>query len=349
MFLTAIVFILILGLLIFVHEAGHFLAARAAGIKVEEFAFGFPPRLWSVVRGGTRYALNLLPLGGYVKLLGEDGQSDDPRSFGRQKARVRLAIIVAGVGMNLVLAVVALWIGFMIGMVPVVSDPVTLGGVQAPQVMITYVANGSPAAGASLTPGDILTDFTTPEAVRDFTTRQAGQTIQLHIIHHGDRVTKSVTLASGTDSPLGIGLVQLTKVKLDPIQALGAATLETGKTVQATFTFLAKFFVRLFTTGQVAEGVSGPVGIFSVTGQAVALGFSYVLQLLAILSVNLALLNILPFPALDGGRALFVGLEGITRRKVVRDEIEATIHAVGFVLLLILVALVTYRDILNLR
>ena len=349
MFVSILAFIFILGLLIFVHEWGHYIGARLANIKVEEFAFGFPPRIFSWKRGETVYAINALPLGGYVRLLGEDGGSSDERSFGKQKARTRLAVIVAGVVMNLVLAVVALSIGFMVGMVPVVSDSADLGGVQQAQVMITGVSENSAAAGAELMSGDILTGFSSPEAVRTFTTERAGQSVDLTIERDGEVLIKSVTLGTDASAPLGVGLTQLTKVRLAPIPAIGAAVVETGKTVVATFDFLGDFFKKLFTTGEVAEGVSGPVGIFSVTSQAVTLGASYVLQLLAILSINLALLNILPFPALDGGRALFVALEGVVRRRVVRQEIEATIHAVGFVLLLVLVAIITYRDIISLR
>lgn len=349
MFLSILAFVLILGLLIFVHEWGHYIGARLANIKVEEFAFGFPPRLFSWKRGETTYAINALPLGGYVRLLGEDGGSDDQRSFGKQKARIRLAVIVAGVLMNLVLAVVALSIGFLVGMVPVVSDPADLGGTHEAQVMITGVSENSAAATAELASGDILIGFTSPEAVREFTLERAGQPVELTILRDGETVVKTVTLGMDSAAPLGVGLAQLTKVRLAPLPAIGAAVVETGKTIGATFEFLGGFFKQLFTTGEVAEGVSGPVGIYTVTSQAVTLGASYVLQLLAILSVNLALLNILPFPALDGGRALFIVLEGIVRRRVVRQEIEATIHAIGFVLLLILVAIITYRDIVSLR
>lgn len=349
MAVSIIVFIIVLGLLIFVHEWGHFIVARLSGIKVEEFAFGFPPRLFSWKRGETRYAINLFPIGGYVKLLGEDGGSQDPRSFGQQKVRTRLGVIVAGVVMNLVLAVVALWLGFIIGMVPVVSSPEDLGGTQSAQVLINYVADGSAASAAEFKSGDILTGFSTPESVREFTTSRGGETVQFSVLRNGETLEKNVQLSADTETPLGVGLVQLTKVKLPVIPAFGAAVTETGKTIAATVDFLGSFFKRLFTTGEVAEGVSGPVGIFSATAQATALGFTYILQIIAILSINLALLNILPFPALDGGRGLFVVLEGIVRRKVVREEIEGVIHAVGFLLLLLLVAVITYRDILNLR
>ena len=348
MLLTIIVFIFILGLLIFVHEGGHFLAARAANIKVEEFAFGFPPRLISRKRGETEYALNLLPIGGYVRLLGEDGQSSDPRAFNRQSVAKRLAVVVAGVGMNLVLAVIVFWIGFMIGMVPVVSEPAQLGGVEAPQLFVTGVVPGSSAASIGLEQFDVILGYRNGDELRAFTTGHAGQPVEIQILRDGAELTKQVTLGSDASAPLGVYTQQVTKVKLGVFPALRAAIIETGKTIGATFHFLADFFQGLIRHGQVAEGVTGPIGIFQITAQTVQLGFSYILQLLGILSVNLALLNILPIPALDGGRGLFIALEGVVRRRVIREEIESVIHAIGFVLLLALIALITYRDIIRL-
>lgn len=348
MLVTILVFLVILGLLIFVHEWGHFLVARAAGIKVEEFAFGFPPRLLAWKRGETEYALNLLPIGGYVRLLGEDGKSSDPRAFNRQSVLKRLAVVIAGVGMNLVLAVVVFWIGFMVGMVPVVSQPSELGGSQAPQLFVTGVVSNSAAAANDLRPFDLIQGFGSGDDLRTYTKDHVGQAISLTILRNGQEIRKEVTLGLDAAAPLGVYTQQVTKVKLGFFGAGRAALIETAKTVVATFHFLADFFTKLVGHGQVAEGVTGPVGIFRITGQTVQLGFTYVLQLLGILSVNLALLNILPIPALDGGRGLFVVLEGIVRRKVVRDEIEGTIHAIGFILLLALIALITYRDIVRL-
>ena len=348
MLLTIIVFIVILGLLIFVHEWGHFLVARLVGIKVEEFAFGFPPRVLAWKRGETEYALNLFPIGGYVRLLGEDGKSSDPRAFNRQSVLKRLGVVVAGVAMNLVLAVLVFWVGFTIGMVPVVSQPAALGGTQTPQLFVVGVVHNSAAAQIGLLEFDIIQGFGSSDELRTYTKSHTGETVPLTIIRNGEEVTKQVSLGTDESGPLGVYTQQVTKVQLPFFQAGRAAVIETGKTVVATFHFLGDFFKNLIGHGQIAEGVTGPVGIFRITGQTVQLGFTYVLQLLGILSVNLALLNILPIPALDGGRGLFVVLEGIIRRKVVREEIEGTIHAIGFILLLALIALITYRDIVHL-
>lgn len=348
MLLSTVVFVLLLVVLVLIHELGHFLAARAAGIRVEEFAFGFPPRLVSFVKNKTRYAINLIPIGGYVKLYGEETKKDSPDAYSAKSVWIRLGVVLAGVVMNLVLAVVAFWIGFQIGMVPVISDPASLGGEQSGQVVITQVDPAGAAAAAGLAPGDQLPDFVSVSSIQEFSRTHQGETVELAYVRDGVPATTSVTLPTGDETPLGVGLFELVEVKLGPLAALRAATIETGKTVVATVDFLGDFFGRLLVKGEVLEGVSGPVGIYSVTDQAVKLGVSYVIQILAILSVNLALLNILPFPALDGGRALFLVIESIARKKVVRDEIEGVIHMVGFVLLLILIALVTYRDILRL-
>lgn len=348
MVLSIFVFILILAILILVHELGHFLAARAAGIRVEEFAFGFPPRILSFVKNKTRYAINLIPIGGYVKLYGEESKKDSPDAYSAKSVWVRLGVVLAGVLMNIVLAVVAFWIGFQIGMVPVVSDPATLGGEQTGQVVITEVDPEGAAATAGLKVGDQLAQFMSVASIQEFSKTHQGETVEVNYIRADSAGTATISLPAGDDTPLGVGLFELVEVKLAPLPALRAATIETWKTIAATFDFLGDFFGRLFTKGEVPEGVSGPVGIYSVTDQAVKLGAAYVIQILAILSVNLALLNILPFPALDGGRALFLVIESIARKKIVRDEIEGVIHMVGFVFLLILIALVTYRDILRL-
>lgn len=345
--LNLVIFLLVLGVLIGIHELGHFVAAKLCGIKVEEFAFGFPPRLWSKQIGETRYALNLLPLGGYVKLLGEDGGSKDPRSFGQQPAWKRLIVILAGVFMNLVLAVLALWIGFMVGMVPIVSNPADLGGAQTSEVLITAVRDGSPAQKAQIEPTDVLIGFVSPDDVKAFTKEHAGETVELKLRHQGEAITRQVTLDTNSETPLGVGLQQITQVKLGFFGAFRAAIIETGRAIQVTGAFIAGLFVKLFSSGQLIEGVSGPVGIYKATGFVVKLGFTYVLQLVAGLSIALALFNVVPIPLLDGGGVLFLLLEKTVKKQKVRENIQVGLQLAGLVILLLLFVLVTYRDIFN--
>lgn len=351
MILTIVIFIAILAVLILFHELGHFLVAKANGVKVKEFAFGFPPRLLSITRGGTRYSINLIPLGGYVSLLGEDENVHEVGSFYTKKIWQKFLIVFTGVVMNFILAIIVLTIGFMIGMTPLVSDPATLGGQKTPQVIIADVTAGSPAQKAGLQKGDILNGFSSAQDLQNFTRSHQNQTVSLGI-QEGDKVTdKQVTLGQG-EGPLGVYVVSITKVKQKFPQALVTATVEVGKSIVVIFSALWMILKSVFTTGKTGEvgaAITGPVGIFNLTGEFVRLGFVYVMQFLAILSINLGIINILPFPALDGGKILFLGLEGIFRRKVVRQEVENIIHTIGFILLIILLLAITFRDILRLR
>lgn len=352
MILTIIVFIIILGLLIFVHEFGHFIVAKICGVKVEEFAFGFPPRLISIKRGETRYSINAIPLGGYVKLLGEEENVNEKGSFHSKKVGIRVAIVVAGVIMNFLLAIILMTIGFSVGMTPLVSDPATMSGSKNSQVMVVYVKPDSPAAKAGIVNGTILDGFNSVTDLQSFTQGHLGQAIQVTTEFNNEVVKKDIQLSPDKESPLGVGIVSITKVKQPVHVALWTSVKESGKIIGALFVFLWDIIRNVFTTGSPgaeAEGVVGPVGLFNFTSQAIKIGWIYVLQLVALLSVNLGLINILPFPALDGGKILFLALEGLFRKKVVRQEIENVIHLVGFGLLIILIIAITYRDVINLK
>jgi len=348
MFLTIVVFIVILGLLIFVHELGHFLVARWCGVKVEEFAFGFPPRIWAIKKGGTVYAINLIPLGGYVKLLGEEDDSTSSDAFGKKKVRARVAIVVAGVVMNFILAIFLMTIGFSIGMTPPVSDPATMSGTKVSKVMVIYVAPDSPAEKIGIVPNTILNGFSSTTDLQTFTKENIGKEVELSIIQEKKVRLVKVTLSENAEAPLGVGIVPITKVKQPVPQAFITSITETGKVIGALFDFLGGLFKSLFTTGKVGEAgenVMGPVGLFNFTAQAIKVGWIYVLQLVILLSINLGIINILPFPALDGGKVLFLVLEGVFRRKVVRQEIENIVHLVGFILLILLLVAITFKDV----
>lgn len=351
MILTILIFIAILVILILIHEFGHFAVAKLSGVKVKEFAFGFPPRLFSVVKGGTRYSLNAIPLGGYVSLLGEDEAVKEKGSYYSAKLWQKIAIVGTGVVMNFLLGILVLAIGFTIGMTPLVSDPAALSGQKVSQVMIVEVVPESPAAKVGLSSGDILDGFSSPTDLQQFTKTHAGQKVQLTIIKNNLKETREVTLGQ-TDAPLGVGVVTITKVKQPFFTALKTATIEVGKSVGAVFAALWLIIRSVFTTGTAGEAgqaVVGPVGIFNFTSEALKIGWIYILQLLAILSINLAIINILPFPALDGGKIFFLALEGIFRKKVVRQEIENLIHTIGFIILILLILAITFRDIIRLH
>jgi len=346
--LTLVVFVVILGLFIFVHEFGHFILAKTAGVKVEEFAFGFPPKLICRKRGETKYCLNLIPFGGYVKMLGEEGGSDSSRSFAKKPTRWRLAIIVAGVVANFLVAGLLFSFGYMVGITPIGLNPAQLGGRQTHQVVVAEVLKDSSAALADIKVGDIIVGFDSVTGFRTFTAAHLGQEASLTISRAGETLTKSVVLSANTEAPLGVGVADAPIVRLGFFRAFSAGFREMVMTTAYVAQLLWDFLVGIFKEGKVSAELSGPVGIFSVTGQAVRMGFGYVVQLAAVLSINLALINILPFPALDGGKAVILFSEGIFRRKLIRQEVENILHTVGFALLILLIMAVTIREILAL-
>lgn len=354
--LIPIIFIVVLSLLILIHEFGHFITAKLSGIKVEEFALGFPPRVYSIKRGETNYSINLIPIGGYVKMLGEDGESQDPRAFSSQSVLKRLGVVVAGVVMNIILAIVLITIGFSIGMSPLQSSPKDLGGSEKNLILITEIIKDSPAQNAGLKAGDKVISVTdgagenqikSVKDLQNITKKDAGQTVDLRVTRDNqDRIIK-VNLGTGK-ATLGVGLVQDTSVKLPFIKAVKAAFIETGKSIVAIVMFVVALIAGLFRgSDNIGSQVGGPVAVYSFTSEAVKLGISYVIQLSALLSINLAIINILPIPALDGGRGLFILLEGIFGKKVIKANTEGIIHAIGFGLLIILLAVITVHDILR--
>lgn len=358
MFLTIIIFIIILGLLIFVHELGHFLLAKRSGVKVEEFGFGFPPRLWSVKKGETRYSLNVIPLGGFIKILGEEGEEkDNPRSFASQKAGGRLAILAAGVAMNFLLAMFLLSLGYFIGLPQAVEDNEK---VVSAKVQISLVAPASPARQAGLQIGDEILSlrrgqeevrniFLTSQ-VQDFVSRNQGEKIVLEIRRGAQILIREIVPRPAPppeEGPLGIGLVRTALVAYPWYAALWQGTLSTFQLTWLTAVSLV-FLVRdLFVAGRFAGEVYGPVGIFSLTSQATQMGFIYLLQLAALLSLNLGIINALPFPALDGSRILFLLIEKIKGSPVSR-RIEKAVHSAGFAFLILLMIAVTFKDVARL-
>jgi regulator of sigma E protease len=358
MLITLVVFIFILGLLIFVHELGHFIAAKRSGIKVEEFAFGFPPRLFAVKRGETEYALNLLPFGGYVRMLGENdndptAEKKNHRSYAYQSPWVRVKVVVAGVLMNAVLAWLLITIGFWIGMPPVVTAPndIPRANVQT-SVVVAGIMPDSAADKMGLKPGDQIISINnqpmaSQDAVSKTTTALKGQQVTVQISRNEEMQSLSGTLNSEVP-PLGVQLADDSVVTLPFWWAPIYAIWETIKAAGAIFVGVMGFFKTLFSQFRVPAEAAGPVGIFYITRSVLDLGFGALLNFVAILSINLGVVNILPVPALDGGRLLFIILEKLNKgKKVVSARIENTAHAIGFILLILLILTITYHDVLR--
>lgn len=348
--MTILIFIIILAVLVLIHEIGHFITAKKNGLTVEEFGFGFPPRIWSVKKGETIYSINLLPLGGFVKILGEnDGETDNPKSFASKSAGARGLITASGVVMNFVLGALILIIGFYIGL-PQVLDKENESLAKNVQIKIVAINRNSPAEYANLKLGDSIENFEEIPILQDFINKNKGKEISLKI-KRGENYLEIKTVPRANppegEGALGVALAKTGIVSYPWHQSIW---LGVKSAFVVTWEIIKGFFElvkNLLFSGKIPQEVTGPVGIAVLAGQAVNLGFIYLLQLTALISLNLAVLNLVPFPALDGGRLLFLAIEKIKGSRV-NPKIENAIHSVGIILLLILVALITYRDILKL-
>lgn len=326
-------------LLIVAHELGHFLAAKAFRLFVHEFGVGFPPRLWARKAGETEYSLNALPLGGFVRIAGEDDDGDGSVPRGRllsaQSPWKRCVVIAAGVTVNAVLAWVLLTAVFAVG---------------TPRVLVaTAVEEGSPAAVAGLQAEDLILGYGSAADFAAAARESAGQPFAFDIQRGAEKRSLEATPrtpSDGNQGALGVGLVE---GGIEPVAAWKApweGLKATGELIVATVMGFVDLLARLF-TGNVPGDVVGPVGIVTTAGQVSTIGAIYLVQMLAIISVNLAVLNLLPIPALDGGRLYLTVVEGIAKRKVPR-WIEIRMNAVSFVLLIGLMLLLTARDVLRL-
>jgi regulator of sigma E protease len=348
---SILIFLLVLSILVIVHEFGHFWVARKNGIWVEEFGFGLPPRIWGKKIGETLYSINLLPFGGFVKLHGEltddpsanSGQAlDKKRAFIYKSKKAKTAVIVAGVIMNFLLAIVAFAVVYSFSGVPRETE----------RVKVLDVVTGSPAQTAGLMQGDVISKVGALEVKKttDFIAlveAQKGKKVKVTL-----ESGKELTLSPRKNPPAGEGplgvLISTTETYFPPVWQrpfVGAyygfkEAIFWGKAVLSGFYGI---FADLF-RGQAPSDVSGPVGIFAVTSEAAKTGILSLINLLGIISVNLAILNIIPFPALDGGRLLFILIEGIIGRKVL-PKIEAAIHTAGMIVLLALILAITIKDI----
>ncbi|MCX6784570.1 MAG: RIP metalloprotease RseP [Candidatus Komeilibacteria bacterium] len=350
---TIVAFLILLGILVLVHEVGHFQVARRLKIGVEEFGLGFPPRLASKIKDGIVYSLNWVPLGGFVKIKGENGDLiTEPDSFSIQPFWKKFLVLVAGVAMNIVLGWFLLSIGLIIGL-PGVVDQSVAGKAIDSQIQITQVLPKSAAATAGLHLGDIIKNidgqtFKTPEGYVQYIQSHSDKVFTLEIERKNQKQeirAQAQTVPGQTNKILGVNLAQTGLIKYSWWRAPWEALKLTGFIVAQIFISLAKLIGGLVTGHGTAASLSGPVGVAVMTGQMVDLGFRYLLQFAALLSLNLAVINILPIPALDGGRILFIIIEKI-RRKPNRASLENAFHQTGFALLLILVALITYKDLL---
>jgi regulator of sigma E protease len=379
------VVLLILGLLLFIglvvlHEFGHFLAARRNGVEVEEFGIGFPPRAWKrKTKKGFIFSLNWLPIGGFVKLKGENDAATAPGSFGAAPFKTKTKIMLAGVGMNLLAAFVIFTALAWIGMPQLIDNQFSVKSdtkIAHREVLVGYVESGSPAAKAGLLARDQLLNIQGPNisyynktgqqilfseygpaepinsaAEVPVLTRQfPGQKIHITYKRNGKVATATATLrtvqqAKKTGAYLGLAPAELSRTRATwsaPVQAGGLIVQFTQATFKGLGTALSALFHGDTTTA--SEQVSGPVGIVVVLHDGSLLGYEFVLLIIGLISLSLAIMNVLPIPALDGGRFYVLLLSRIFGKKLSKDMEERIVGA-SFVFLLLLIALITVVDV----
>lgn len=343
MILTIVVFVMIIGFLVIAHEMGHFATARLFGVRILEFGIGFPPRLFAIKRGGTDYSVNALPLGGFVKMAGEE----DPKEEGSLAGKgflPRFCVLVAGAGMNALLPVLLLSASLM------VPQNVVVG-----QVQVKEVAAGSPADKAGIQAGDVILRVNDRRIENNFDLLydlqlNTGSEVTMQI--RRDRFTQEeVRLVPRWNPPEGQGAVGVTITMANAYTETRAypiwQALPMGAQKAADMLALGKNEIEGWFIRGVAPPLAGPVGIAQMTGEVVKVGLPPVLEWTALISMNFAIVNLFPLPALDGGRIAFLLIEAIRRGKRVPPEKEGLVHLVGFALLILLSVIITYQDILR--
>lgn len=364
--MSVIIFIIILAVLVLVHEFGHFIVAKKSGIRVDEFGLGFPPKIWSKRWRGTLYTLNSIPFGGFVKIFGEDSHSEEIKtkedrdsSFVYKPKWIQGAVLAAGVTMNILFAWLVISLTFIIG-VPAPSDYGGFGKVKDSHLVVVSVLADSPASVAGLIPGDHILSisngdkFISGESLNadSMTNLIRSSKGNLNLIYKRGELEKKISIEPvlkivGDSKAIGIGMDEVGVLKLPfylaPLEGARTTWLLAKNTTIGLFDFL----IGIFQLKSDLSQVSGPVGIAKVVGQARQLGFVYLLTLTALISINLALVNLLPFPALDGGRLILVAIEAIIRRPIHPKFVKWT-NTVGFAFLIILMLVVTTHDIIKL-
>jgi len=343
-FLTVLAFLGVLAIVIVAHELGHFTTAKLCGVKVEEFGIGYPPRIFGFKRGETTYSLNIIPLGGFTKMAGEEDPEVE-RSLASKSIGKRLLVLSAGSLMNAILPFLLLIIALM------VPHSVYVG-----TVTVTEVAFGSPAEAAGILAGDVIL---TAEGHTVNNTNDLSRYIQLNLggnldltVQHLDGTTEDVSLSPRWRPPedegaIGVGITNEGLVEETHSEPFWRAIpMGIGQTFD-TMVLFKNAILSMFIGESDVGGVAGPVGIAQITGEVAKAGISPLLEWTAFFSLNLAIINLLPLPALDGGRIVFVLLEWIRRGKRIPPKKEGLVHMIGFFLLMAFILAVTLQDIIR--
>ncbi|MDQ5957703.1 MAG: Zinc metalloprotease [Patescibacteria group bacterium] len=358
--MTIVLFIFIIAILVFVHELGHFLAAKLFGVRVDEFGLGFPPRAVALKWGETEYSLNYIPFGGFVKIFGETPDTetetgpDQSRSLTAMSKWKQAVILVAGVFFNWLLAWCFISVGFMSGL-PMAVDKNSDIPLSDIRTAIIQVSPSSPAEKAGLKAGDVITyiasgrnNVNRPDVERfQQVIRKSPDLVTIGYERGGKKSQLSLTPETGLSAEgkaIGVSLGEIGTLKLTPYDAVKRGFVQTVNMTEMIFGGLKDMVVGVWHGASVKDTVMGPVGIAGLVGDARALGWVYLLTFAAFISLDLAVINLLPFPALDGGRLFFLLIETI-KGSPIRPKIANAFNLVGFLLLIGLMLVVTFFDV----
>jgi regulator of sigma E protease len=371
--MAILIFVLVLFVLVLVHELGHFLTAKKTGMRVDEFGIGFPPKLWSFKRGETEYSLNALPLGGFVRIYGEDGDAqegagalcapaprhDHDRFFSGKSKWAQSLVLLAGIAMNILFAWLLFTIALSHGILTNVSPE---EATDAAELYILDVLPESPAHAAHIPAGAMVTRLRssgktilprTPDEFRFFVQESGGAPVTVEYVYNDIKISVEAVPAEGVLDEskdtraigVSLGLAEIQSLPLHTAITEGFMMTARGirDIVGGLFMLIGSAFVLQANLAEVA----GPIGIVGLVGDASALGLSTLLMFTAFISLNLAVINILPFPALDGGRLLFVIIEAI-KGSPIKAQIAYYTNTIGFAILILLMVAITYNDIAKL-
>jgi regulator of sigma E protease len=368
--MSIVIFIIILLVVVLIHEFGHFFTAKKFGIRVDEFGFGFPPKLLGFKKGETEYTMNLLPIGGFVKIYGENrdelpataGENitdpDEGRKFYNQAKWKQAVVLFAGVFMNFLLAWFLFSVGLMSGLPTSASSG--SGGYTLSDVYLTVIsiAPKSPAEVSGLKTGDKILSIKSgadsassinPDALKSFILSHGDKPIEIgYIRDKNTENTLQITPVETNGTPvIGISMDMIGTAKLPPLKAFFEGIKLTLSVIRNTVIGL----YGLIRDGLIGKGslsgVSGPVGMVGIVGNASKFGFAYLLSFAALISVNLGIINLIPFPALDGGRLFFLLIEKI-KGSAINPKVANTANMIGFGVLILLMLAITYHDVVKL-
>lgn len=356
--MSVLLFIVILVALVIGHEAGHFVAAKLSGMRVPEFGVGFPPRLWGKKIGDTEYTINAIPLGGFVKIHGEDGAEADPGAFSSKPRYAQAATLLAGPFMNLVIAFVLSSVAFMVGIPAAVDSGYGAEHVEGVRVLVTDILPGSPADKAGLKVGDTVTAITeggTQHAINNpdqisALVQEAEGPVSVSLIRAEKPFSITVSpekgIITGTPEQQAIGVATnlVGTLRLSFFESIGVGFNETLRNMVGVVQGIGSLIGRAFSLSANLSEVAGPVGIASLTGSAASLGLGAILSFAALISINLGVINLFPFPALDGGRLALLLIEAVSGRRV-PAKVSSAINNIGFALLILLMVVITAHDI----